>query len=255
MKKSIALLFVIGIVGCSTQPKETDYADLLQIKAEIERGSGDAVKRYGEIVGADKLAEIELNPDFINLKNQAIADLNTLIVETLEEGADKDAVVACIKENGADSEACREYVEQVRATTSPRLKQYNTELGKFIANHLDKKSHLPKGEGSCGVVHTGKFWQLIKGDTIRINRDEALEVEELNSNIRRERVTWLNDCTYRLELLAEGTEQANLREFPDDCVIEIIRVTTDHYIYKIFESVEGQPGELVDIGKVYFAAP
>jgi len=133
------------------------------------------------------------------------------------------------------------------------MKQYNSELGKFIANHLDKKSHLPKAEGNCKAVHTGKFWQIINRDTIRISRDETTELEELNSVVRKEQVTWINECMYRLQLLAEGSEDLKMRDFPDDCFIEIIRVTEDHYIYKIFESNQGAPGELADIGKVYFA--
>lgn len=254
MKKTLSLLLVATVVACSPEKKETtDYADLLKIKEAIEKGTGNTIQRYAEIIGQEKLEGIETNLEFIQLRDDALADVNDLVVQALEGGGDKDAILNCIKENGADSEACRQFVEQMQTTTSPRVKQYNTELGKFLANHVHKNNHLPKADVSCKTIQTGKFWQLVNGDTIRISRDDSFEIEELNKVVRREKLTWINDCTYRLELVAEGTEQANLRDYPDDCIIEIIRVTGDHYIYKIFESVNGAQGDLTDIGKVYFS--
>lgn len=254
MKKIIGLLLIVALAGCSAEKKETpDYAELLKIKDALEKGAGNTLNRYAEIIGPEKLEGIESNPEFIRLRDDALADVNDLIVLSLEEGVDKDEILTCIRKNGADSEACKQYVEPLQSNASPRIKQYNTELGKFIANHLDKKSHLPKGEGSCKSIHTGKFWQVINGDTIRITRDDAFEVEELNEVVRKEQVTWINECTYRIQLIREGTEQANLRDFPDDCIIEIIRIAGDHYIYKIYESANGVAGDLADIGKVYFS--
>lgn len=254
MKRIAIVLLIAALGGCSTEKKETpDYAELLKIKDALEKGTGNTLNRYTEIIGPEKLEGIESNPEFIRLRDDALADVNDLIVLSLEEGVDKDEILECIKKNGADSEACRQYVEPLQTNASPRLKQYNTELGKFIANHLDKKSHLPKGEGSCKAVRTGTFWQIINGDTIRITRDDTFEIEEMDKVIRKEQVTWINECTYRIQLIPQGTEQANLRDFPDDCIIEIIRVTSDHYIYKIYESANGVAGDLADIGKVYFS--
>lgn len=256
MKNRIALLLILAIVGCSPEKKETpDYAELLKIKDAMERGSGDAIKRYGEIIGEDKLANIESDPQFIELKDQALADLNSLIVEALDQGADKDAVVACIKENGADSPACAQYVEQVKTSTAPRLRQYDTDLTKFLAKHADKNNHLPKSAENCQKVHNGIFQMIIEGDTMLISRDENSQIEQFRGDVRTEKITWVNDCTYRLELVKEEEDPfihlVGPGGFLNDTFIEIIRVTDDYYMYKIFNSVDGQEGDLVDIGKVY----
>lgn len=252
-RRIITALLIVVIAGCSTRKKETaDYAELLKIKEAIEKGAGNTLKRYADIIGTEKLEGIESNPEFIKLRDQALADVNNLIVDALERGVDKEALLTCIRENGADSETCKEYVEKIKTTTSPRVQQYRTELRKFIVGHLDRNNHLPKNAGECKLVRTGNFWQLVNGDTIHISREETEEVERLGSNTRKESVTWINDCTYRLQLLREGAASvSNPREFPDDCFIEIVRVTDDHYVYKIFDSTNGEPGDLTDMGKVF----
>lgn len=258
MKHAWILLLSLAVASCSTEKKETpDYAELLKIKEAIEKGAGNTVERYGEIIGPEKLEGIETNPEFIKLRDQALTDVNSLIVDALEQGVDKDALLACIREKGADSEDCKRYVEQVKETTTPRLKQYRTELRKFIVNHLNRNSNLPKNAEDCKIVRTGTFWQLVDGDTVRINRDEEFEVENLGPAVRKQSVMWINDCMYRLQLLAEGTTapSASPRDFPDDCFIEIVRVTNDHYVYKIFDTVNGEPGDLTDMGKVFRNKP
>lgn len=258
MKHAWILLLSLAVASCSTEKKETpDYAELLKIKEAIEKGAGNTMERYADIVGPEKLQGIESNPEFIKLRDQALTDVNNLIVDALEQGVDKDALLACIREKGADSEDCKHYVEQVKATTTPRLEQYRTELRKFIVNHLDRNSNLPKNAEACKIVRTGNFWQLVDGDTVRINRDEEFEVENLGPAVRKQSVMWINDCMYRLQLLAEGTTapSASPRDFPDDCFIEIVRVTDDHYVYKIFDAVNGEPGDLTDMGKVFRNKP
>lgn len=255
MKKLIVMLLVAAIAGCSTEKKEsTDYADLLQVKASIERGSGNALKRYGDLVGSDKLAEIESHPEFIQLKDQALADLNNLIVAALEQGADKDAVVACIKEKGADSPECAQFVSQVQESAAPRLRQYDAELGKFLAKHADKNNHIPKAAADCKKVHSGIFRVLIEEDTMLISRDETTQIEQFRGDVRKEKITWVDDCTYRLELVEEEQDPfihlVGPGSFLNDTFIEIVHVSDEGYMYKIFSSVDGQEGELVDIGKV-----
>ncbi len=255
MKTTIALLLILAMTACGPAQKETlDYADLLKIKQAIERGSGNAIKKYGDIIGPEKLADIESNPQFIEIKNQALADLNGLIEEALEKGGDKEALVACIRENGADSPQCAAYVQGVRTTTSPRLLQYNADLKKFLVNHLDKNSHLPKISDKCKTVHTGVFQEFVEGDTVVISRDESSEVEKFRGEVRVEKITWVNDCTYRLQVVSAekgGDAEKVTGDFPDDCFIEIIKVTDDYYAFKIFDVVNGEIGDLVDVGKVY----
>lgn len=249
----VAIPIAIG-TRCSTDKKELDYAKLLKVKEAIERGSGNAIKKYGDIIGPEKLADIESNPEFIEIKNQALADLNGLIEEALEKGVDKEALVACIRENGADSPVCAKFVEEVRTNTSPRLQQYNADLKKFLANHLDKNSNLPKISDKCKTVHTGIFQEFVEGDTVVISRDESSEVEKYRGEMRVEKITWVNDCTYRLQVVSAETGGAAEKvsaDFPDDCFIEIIKVTDDYYAFKIFEAVNGEMGDLVDIGKMY----
>src|SRR5262245_33972108 len=128
MKKYVTLLLVVSLAACSSEKKEAfDYAKLLKVKEAIERGSGNAIQRYGEMIGPEKLANIENDPRFIEIKNQALADLNGLIEEALEKGVDKEALITCIRENGADSPVCARYVEEVRSNTSPRLEQFDAE--------------------------------------------------------------------------------------------------------------------------------
>lgn len=256
MKKPIVLLLVAIMVGCSTEKKETlDYAKLLKVKEAIERGSGNAIKRYEDMIGTPQLARIETDPQFIELKNQALADLNDLIVAALEKGVDKDALVECIRQNGADSPECTQYVQSVRSSTMPRLKQFDADLGKFIANHLDKNSHLPKDAGNCKSIHMGVFQLLIEGDTMLISRDKDTQLEQFRGDFRKEKVTWISDCIYRLELIKEEADTTHIMQGPggflNDSFIEIIRVTDEYYMYKIFDSINGEEGELVDIGKVY----
>lgn len=256
MKKTIALLLIVAVTGCSTEKKETlDYAKLLKIKEAIERGSGNAIQRYGEIIGPEKLANIESNPEFIDIKNQALADLNGLIEEALEAGVDKEALVACIKENGADSPICARFVEDVKSKASPRLEQYDADLNKFLANHLEKNKHLQKVAGNCKAIHSGVFQMFIEGDTMLISRDEASQIEQFRGDVRKEKITWIDDCTYRLELIKEEQDPdihlVGPGGFLNDSFVEIIHVTDAYYTYKIFSSVDGKAGELVDIGKVY----
>jgi hypothetical protein len=263
MKKLIALsLMVVPIAigigtGCSGEKKEEtlDYAKLLKIKEAIERGSGNAIQRYGEMIGPEKLANIESNPEFIEIKNQALADLNGLIEEALNAGVDKEALVACIKENGADSPICARYVEDVRSKASPRLEQYDADLKKFLANHADKNKHLPKVAGNCKAVHSGIFQLFIEGDTMLISRDENIQIEQFRGDVRKEKITWVSDCTYRIELIKEEKDPdvhlVGPGGFLDDSFVEIIHVTEEYYMYKIFSSVDGKAGELIDIGKVY----
>jgi hypothetical protein len=257
MKKLIALLCIVTVVACNTEKKESlDYVKLLKVKEAIEKGSGNAVKRYEDMLGANHLENIEANPEFIDLKNQALTDVNNLIVEALENGVDKQALLDCIKANGADSPQCEEFVKPVRSNAMPRLQQFDAELGKFIANHLDKNSHLPKVEGNCNAIHMGVFQLLIEGDTMLISRDKDTQIEQFRGDVRREKVTWINDCTYHLELIKEEVDSTQLLVGPggflNDSFIEIIRVTDEYYMYKIFDSASGEEGELVDIGKVYF---
>ena len=257
MKKLLALLLITTMVGCSSEKKESiEYMKLLKVKEAIERGSGDAVKRYEDMVGDSHLDNIEANPEFIELKNQALSDLNNLIVEALERGIDKEALLDCIRNKGADSPECAQYVQTVKANTTPRLKQFDADLGKFLANHLDKNSHLPKDAGNCNAIHIGVFQLLIEGDTMLISRDKETQIEQFRGDVRKEKVTWVNDCTYHLELVQEEADTTVMLQGPagflNDSYIEIIRVTPEYYMYKIFDSANGQEGELVDIGKVYF---
>jgi hypothetical protein len=257
MKKTIALLLIVGMSGCSNEKKETlDYAKLLKIKEAIERGSGNAIQQYGEMIGPENLANIESDPKFIEIKNQALADLNGLIEEALEKGVDKEALVACIHENGADSPICARYVEEVRSNTSPRLEQFHAEVKKFLANHADKNQHLPKVKGNCKAVHSGIFQLFIEGDTMLISRDETSQIEQFRGDVRKEKITWIDDCTYHLELVKEEQDPdvhlVGPGGFLNDGFVEIIHVTEEYYMYKIFEAVDGKEGELVDIGKVYF---
>lgn len=262
MKKAIVLLLTFAIpiaigTGCSNEKKEEtlDYAKLLKIKEAIERGSGNAIQRYGEIIGPEKLANIESNPEFIDIKNQALADLNGLIEEALEAGVDKEALVACIKENGADSPICARYVEDVRSKASPRLEQFDADLNKFLANHLDKNKHLQKMAGNCKAIHRGIFQLFIEGDTMMISRDETTQIEQFRGDVRKEKITWIDDCTYRIELINEEQDPdvhlVGPGGFLNDSFVEIIHVTDEYYTYKIFSSIDGKAGELVDIGKVF----
>ena len=258
MKKLLALLLIATMVGCSSEKKESlEYMKLLKVKEAIEKGSGNAVKRYGDMIGSDRLKNIEDDPKFIELKNQALADLNNLIVEALENGGDKQALIDCIKENGADSPQCEQFVKPVRSNTTPRLKQFDADLTKFIANHLEKNSHLPKDAGNCNAIHKGVFQLIIEGDTLLISRDKDIQLEQFRGDFRKEKVTWINDCTYHLELVKEEMDSTNHFQsqigFLNDSFIEIIRVTDEYYMYKIFDSVNGEEGELVDVGKVYFS--
>lgn len=254
MKNLIVVLLLVGMAGCGAEKKETDYAELLQIKAALEHGSGSALQRYGQIVGKDKLAEIESHPEFIELKNQAMADLNNMVIVVLEQGGDKEAVVQCIKENGADSPICAQYIEQVQNSTNGRLRQFDTDLGKFLARHADKNNHIPKAAANCNAVHSGVFQMIIEGDTMLISRDETTQIEQFRGDVRKEKITWVNDCTYHLELVQEEKDPfihlVGPGGFLDDTFIEIVKVSDDGYLYKIFSSAEGQEGELVDIGKV-----
>ncbi len=256
MKKAIVLLLIVAITGCSNEKKEAlDYAKLLKVKEAIERGSGNAIDRYGKMIGPEKLANVESDPAYIEIKNQALADLNGLIEQALEKGVDKEALVACIRENGADSPLCARFVEEVRSSTAPRLDQYEADLKKFLANHLDKKNHLPKVDGNCKAIHSGIFQEFIEGDTMLISRDATTQIEQFRGDVRKEKVTWINDCTYHLELISEEADPVvklvGPGGFLNDSFIEIIRVTDEYYMYKIFDSANGEPGELVDVGKVY----
>jgi len=259
MKQSILLLLIVLITlgtGCGPEKNEsTNYAELLKIKEAIERGSGNAIKRYGDLIGADKAVAAQSDPQFIELQQQAIADVNNLIIQALEQGVDKDALLACIRDNGADSPACAQYLESVKTTTSPRVKQYDADLGKFLAKHAEKNQHLPKTNVSCAGVHSGIFQVFIEGDTMLISRDEKSQIEQFRGDVRTEKITWINDCTYRLQLVKEEQDPfihlVGPGSFLDDTIIEIIHVSDEYYMYKIFSSVEGQEGELVDIGKVY----
>lgn len=256
MKKLLVLVCIAAVVGCNTGKKETvDFAELLKVKESIEKGSGNAIRRYEEIIDSSLLTGIEVDPKFIALKNQALADLNDLITQALEKGVDKDALLDCIRNNGADSPVCEQYVQPVWSNTSPRLKQFDTDLGKFIANHLDKNSHLPKAAGNCSAIHMGVFQLVIEGDTMLISREKDSQIEQFRGEARKEKVTWINDCTYHLQLVqaeSDTTRQlAGPIGFLDDSFIEIIKVTDDYYLYKIFDSANDQEGELMDIGKAF----
>lgn len=256
MKNLIALLMILAVAACGPAKKETpNYAELLKIKESIERGSGNAIKRYGEIIGADKVAEIQANPQFIELQNQALADVNNLIVQALDQGVDKEALLACIHEHGADSPECAQYLEVVKSSTSPRLRQYDADLGKYFAQHAVKDNALSTSPSNCKKVHTGIFRVLIEGDTMLISRDENSQIEQFRGDVRTEKITWVDDCTYRLELEKEEQDPfihlTGPGGFLNDTFIEIIHVADNSYMYKIFSSVEGQEGELVDIGKAY----
>lgn len=255
MKKWTALVLLALLVGCGAEKKETpNYAEMLKIKDAIEHGSGNAIKKYSDLIGADKLANIESDPEFAKLKDQAMADLNSLIVEALEEGVDKEAVVACIRENGADSPLCAEYIQHVQKSTTPRVRQYDTDLGKFLAKRAD--DHLPKETSHCQKIHSGIFQMIIEGDTMLISRDENSQIEQFRGDVRTEKVTWVDDCTYRLQLVKEEEDPfihlVGPGGFLNDTFIEVVKVTDDYYMYKIFSAFQGQEGELVDIGKVYF---
>lgn len=255
MKKVQLLLFTLAIAGCSTEKKESvNYADLLKVKESIERGSGNAIKKYQEIVGGDHLQNIETDPAFIALKDQAIADVNNLIIAALETNTDKQAILDCIKQNGADSPECAQQVEQLKSSASPRLEKYDAELRKFIANHLDKKSNLPKEASNCNRLHIGIFQVLVEGDTMLISRDNDTQIEQFRGEVRKEKVTWLSDCTYHLVLIKEQSDTTKFQGpggYLDDSIVEIIHVADDHYLYKLFNSVNNQEGELLDIGKVF----
>ncbi len=255
MKKLLVLLCISAVLGCSTEKKETiDFAELLKVRESIEKGSGKAILQYEEILDSSLLSNIAVDPKFIALKNQAVADLNDLIAQALEQGVDRQTLIDCIKENGADSPECEQFVQQVKSNTSPRMKQFDADLGKFIANHLNENSHLPKATGNCRVLHDGSFKLLQDGDTLSITRTEGFQVEQFRGDRRKEKITWINDCTYRIELIKEESQIADLQgvsEFLDDSFVEIIRVGEDYYVYKLFNTVDNQEGELVDIGKVY----
>lgn len=268
MKKLAALFLIAAFVGCNTEKKETvDYAELLKIKESIEKGSGYAIRRYQEMIDGSQLENIEADPKFIELKNQALADVNDLIAQALENGVDKDELVDCIKKNGADSPSCEQYVQQVKTNTSPRMKQFDADLGKFIANHLNENNHLPKlsGKSDCNAIHNGSFQVVIEADTMTISRDQNFQIEQFRGDTRKQKVTWINDCTYRLELIKEESQTSEESKasdesltidkdaggFLEDSFVEIIRVTGDYYMYKIFDTANDEVGQLVDVGKVY----
>lgn len=255
MKKHTALLSLLILFGCGAENKESlDYVKLLKIKEAIERGSGNAIQRYQDMIGSSQLQNIESDPQFIQLKNEALEDLNNLIVKALENGVDTEALVECIKINGADSPKCSELVKQVRTNTVPRLQKFDADLSKFIANHLDKNSHLPTPTGDCSAVRIGIFQLLIEGDTMLISRDKDTQIEQFRGEMRKEKVTWINDCEYHLELIKDQSDSTMLKGpggYLDDSFVEIIRVTDEYYMYKIFDVVNKEEGELVDVGKVF----
>ncbi len=254
MKKLPVLLLSLAVAGCSTEKKENpDYASLLKVKESIERGSGNAIRRYEEIVGSSHLEDIDTDPAFVALKEQALADVNGLIIQALENNVDKQTILDCIRQHGADSPECTVHVQQLRVSASPRLEQYEAELSKFLANHVDKKSHLPKEAVNCQSVHIGIFQVLLEGDTMLISRDNDTQVELFRGEVRKEKVTWIDDCTYRLVVIREQSDSTRFQGpggYIDDSFIEIIRVADDHYLYKLFDSVDNAEGDLLDIGKV-----
>jgi len=255
MKKTWILLLSLAVAGCSTEKKETEnYAEMLKVKEAIEHGSGDAIQRYQEMIGGDVLGNIEEDPAFVALKEDALADVNSLIIEALENNANSQAILDCIKQHGADSPECAQQVQAIRQKTSPRMEKFEAELNKFIANRLDKKNHLPKDAGNCRQVHIGIFQVLLEGDTMLISRDDKTQIELFRGEERKEQVSWINDCTYHLTLDKEQSDSTRFvgpGGYLNDSFVEIIRVADDHYLYKLFDSVNGQEGELIDIGKVF----
>lgn len=255
MKHAWILLLSLAVASCSTEKKETaNYAEMLKVKEAIEHGSGNAIQRYEEMVGTSAVENIETDPAFVALKEEALADVNNLIVEALENNGDKQAILDCIRKNGADSPECAEQVQAIRQSATPRVQQFRAELNKFLANHLDKKNHLPKNVADCQKVHIGIFQLLLEGDTMLISRDDNSQIEQFRGEKRREDVAWINDCTYHLTLVdgkSDGTRFAGPGGYLNDSFIEIVHVSDDHYLYKLFDSVDGQEGELLDIGKVF----
>jgi hypothetical protein len=255
MKKLPVLLIVLTIASCSTGKKESpDYADLLKIKEYIERGSGNAIRRYEEIAGPGHLADISTDPAFIALKEKALADVNNLIIQALENDEEKLAVLDCIRQFGADSPECAAHVTHVRSSTAPRLRQFDAEVSKFLVNRLDKVGGFSKETLNCQNVRIGIFQVIVEGDTMLISRDDDTQVELFRGEIRKEKVTWIDDCTYRLVVMREQSDSTRFQGpggYIDDSFVEIIRVADDHYVYKLFDAIDNEEGELLDIGKVY----
>src|SRR5690606_2056646 len=178
-----------------------------------------------------------------------------LIQNSLEKGVNKDELIKCIKENKTKNKSCNDYVQSVMDNIIPTLQEFGLDLGSLIVNELQDNNELPKINNplDCKAVQQGTFNGLIGEDKLSVTRSSDIQTEILGPTFRQFKLTWINDCTYELNDKSSSANSINQdgHELLTKSLVEIIKVTNEYYLYKVYKVNDNGTRYLKDLGKLY----
>lgn len=255
-------ILIIVLFSCGTKKngnaQETDLLKLFQIHQMIESGTEHTLTSYKEILGIPSsltLDNFNTNKKFKDLKEKYLKQVERRIMESIDTGVNKDELIKCIKENKTKNKTCNDYIQVIMDNIIPTLQNFGSDLGTLIVNELQDNNELPKVTNSidCKAVQQGAFNGLIGEDKLSVTRSSDIQTEIIGSTIRQFRLTWTNDCTYELteKNLATNLTNHDGHEIITNSVIEIIKVTDEYYLYKLYKKGDNETRQLKDIGKLY----